>query len=354
MTTAPPSAAPAPHDPPLPVAELVAARLAGAPLGEAVKTLLKEALGDGAAPNTSPVGRVYLHSVAVAGFRGIGPRTRLNLTPRPGVTLVVGRNGSGKSSVAEGLETAFTGVNLRWQGQEALRGSNWRNLHEGARPEIEVKLAIEGDAGRSTLTRSWKGDDFSDSEGELRRPGHGRVPLDQVDWKQSLTDYRPFLSYVDLDRTKKTSACQPWTASLLPSLVRLTCMLLESHTGKRREVTSTVPAPRLRRVLLLTLMERLNRTMLLVKWAGFWSPLAIRVGGRSTYMDTASAAVHARWEMSRSATRRNDGRAWPGGDHETRNGPLAATFVTARGPFRRYHCVGHRRNALVRGFIEPQ
>ncbi len=200
MTIAPPSAAPDPNEPPLPVAELVAARLAAAPLGDPVKALLREALGDEEALEASQVSRIYLDSVAVAGFRGIGPRTWLNLSPRPGVTLVVGRNGSGKSSVAEGLETAFTGVNLRWQGQEALRGSNWRNLHDGACPEIEVKLAIEGDAGRSTLTRVWKGDDFGDSEGELRRPGHGRVPLDQVDWKQALTDYRPFLSYVDLDR----------------------------------------------------------------------------------------------------------------------------------------------------------
>ncbi|MEH0424457.1 AAA family ATPase [Streptomyces sp. B21-083] len=194
-------AEPTPSDQPVPVAELVRTRLGEAALTEPVKALLNEALGDSETRETSTVGRIYLESVAVARFRGIGPRALLKLSPRPGVNLVVGRNGSGKSSIAEGIETAFTGVNMRWQGQHATRSSNWRNLHDtDGRPEIEVKLAIEGDTGRSTLTRTWESDDFDDSQAELKRPGHGRAPLDQMDWKQSLRDFRPFLSYVDLDR----------------------------------------------------------------------------------------------------------------------------------------------------------
>nr|WP_248296731.1 ATP-binding protein [Streptomyces sp. S1D4-11] len=188
--------------PSMPVAELVEARLAEAVLSEPVKVLLKDALGEGEAEGPSTVGRIYLASVAVTGFRGIGPRTWLNLSPQPGVNLVVGRNGSGKSSIAEGIETAFTGTNMRWHGLHASRSSNWRNLHleDGAKPEIEVKLAIEGDTGRSTLTRIWESKDFGGSQAEFKRPGHGRVPLDQVAWKQAMEDYRPFLSYVDLDR----------------------------------------------------------------------------------------------------------------------------------------------------------
>ncbi|SBW20864.1 hypothetical protein FDG2_1828 [Candidatus Protofrankia californiensis] len=195
----PQTAGTAPAGQPVPVAELVAARLAEAGLDEPVKALLREALGSVEEQGASPTGRIYLESVAVSGFRGIGPRAFLNLTPYPGVNLVVGRNGSGKSSLAEGIETAFTGTNARWRRQDAARRGNWRNLHDGARPQIEVKLAIKGDPGRATLTRTWKGDDFDDSEAELRRPGHGRIPADQADWRQALTDYRPFLSYVDLD-----------------------------------------------------------------------------------------------------------------------------------------------------------
>ncbi|WP_326655938.1 AAA family ATPase [Streptomyces anthocyanicus] len=188
-------------DQPAPLADLVRTRLAAAELTGPVKTLVEEALGDGGAPASSPVGRVYLESVAVTRFRGIGPRTWLRLNPRPGVNLVVGRNGSGKSSIAEGLETAFTGTNLRWEGKDAARSRNWRNLHDtDGGPEIEVKLAVNGDDGRSTLVRTWEGEDFDDSRGELRRPGHGRVPLDQAGWEQPLANFRPFLSYADLDR----------------------------------------------------------------------------------------------------------------------------------------------------------
>lgn len=186
---------------PVTVEALTRRRLAESPLSESVRLLLEEALGAGEVRGVSTIGRVYLESVAVTRFRGVGPRAWLKLSPRPGVNLVVGRNGSGKSSIAEGIETAFTGVNMRWQGQHATRSSNWRNLHDtGGRPEIEVKLAIEGDAGRSTLTRTWEGDGFGDSQAELRRPGHGRASLDQLDWQQDLRDFRPFLSYVDLDR----------------------------------------------------------------------------------------------------------------------------------------------------------
>ncbi|MEU2424725.1 AAA family ATPase [Streptomyces sp. NPDC007851] len=183
-----------------PLAELVEARLATAPLGEPEKALVAEALGSTATLGNSPMGRIYLDSVSVAGFRGIGPQARLTLSPRPGVTLVVGRNGSGKSSIAEAVETAFTGTNMRWLGQDATRTSNWRNLHDGSKTKIEVKLAVEGDSGRSTLSRTWTGPGITDCAGTFRRPGHGTVPVDQAAWKQALTDYRPFLSYVDLGR----------------------------------------------------------------------------------------------------------------------------------------------------------
>ncbi|GAA2470985.1 ATP-binding protein [Streptomyces thermolineatus] len=197
---------------PVPVAELVETRLAEANLAEPVKDLLRKALGSGPSRQTSGTGRIYLDSVAVTGFRGIGRRSKLDLGPRPGVTLVVGRNGCGKSSFAEAVETAFTGTNGRRQGQGAARDSNWRNLHHGAEPKIEVKLAVEGETDPTTLVRTWKGDDFDDSTGELRRPGHGRVPAGNAPWAQDVTDYRPFLSYTDLDRMISGKPSQQYDA----------------------------------------------------------------------------------------------------------------------------------------------
>lgn len=88
---------------------------------------------------------VFLNSIAVQGFRGIGPRCTLALTPGPGLTLVVGRNGSGKSSFAEALESLLTGENHRWTGRSAVWKQGWRNLHWVEAVEIETRFTIEGE-----------------------------------------------------------------------------------------------------------------------------------------------------------------------------------------------------------------
>ncbi|MFD4942090.1 AAA family ATPase [Streptomyces sp. NPDC058409] len=193
-----PSDRPAEGEPSL--AGLLDDRLTASSLAEGTKALLAQALGDAHTVATSAASRIYLDSVAVTGFRGIGPRVKLDLAPRPSVTLVVGRNGSGKSSLAEGIETAFTGTSARWDGRNTVWRSNWRNLHTSDGPKVEIKLGIGDDSGPSTLTRTWVADDVSVSEAEFRRPGHGRRPFAESGLGQALKDYRPFLSYTDLDR----------------------------------------------------------------------------------------------------------------------------------------------------------
>ena len=64
----------------------------------------------------------YLGALTVEGFRGVGEPAALPLNPGPGLTLVVGRNGSGKSSFAEAIEVLLTGDNRRW----ADRAAVWR------------------------------------------------------------------------------------------------------------------------------------------------------------------------------------------------------------------------------------
>ena len=71
----------------------------------------------------------HLASITVEGFRGVGPAVTLELPPGPGLTLVVGRNGSGKSSFAEALEVLLTGDTFRWQARSAV----WRHRHVSCR-----------------------------------------------------------------------------------------------------------------------------------------------------------------------------------------------------------------------------
>src|SRR5690348_16043194 len=73
---------------------------------------LAEALADRPSTAPDPSGSasrpphpdVFLAAVHVEGFRGIGDPATLPLRPGPGLTLVTGRNGSGKSSFAEAAE----------------------------------------------------------------------------------------------------------------------------------------------------------------------------------------------------------------------------------------------------------
>ncbi|GAA1926927.1 ATP-binding protein [Streptomyces sodiiphilus] len=195
-----------PGDEATPVVARLTERLEASVLAEPAKEMLREVLNDSGNDPNPPVGprpehHVFLESISVGGFRGIGRKARLPLNAKPGVTLVVGRNGSGKSSFAEGVETAFTGRTARLDKQRGeVWRRHWRNLHDGAEPRVEVRLAVAGDARPSTLTCTWSGDDVTTPEVEFRRPGHGRRPFEDAGWGQALNDYRPFLSYSDLDK----------------------------------------------------------------------------------------------------------------------------------------------------------
>lgn len=112
-------------------------------------------------PDTSEVALelvgAYLSSIEVAGFRGIGPRTTLELHPGPGLTIVAGRNGSGKSSFAEALELALTGTSYRWENRPAQWMNVWRNQSQPDPCAIRIGLAEE-DNGTTTLGVDWAPD----------------------------------------------------------------------------------------------------------------------------------------------------------------------------------------------------
>jgi recombinational DNA repair ATPase RecF len=145
----------------------------------------------------APVGAL-LQSITVEGFRGIGPPQTLELRPGPGLTLVVGRNGSGKSSFAEGLEVLLTGDSLRWKERAAVWREGWQNLHHPA-TSLAATFLVEGERAPCAVSRRWEpGAAFDAAEAAAEVAGGRRCDLGSLGWTAALRTHRPFLSYNEL------------------------------------------------------------------------------------------------------------------------------------------------------------
>lgn len=154
---------------------------------------------DSEAERVAPQG-AFLTKLTVRGFRGIGAPTVLNLPPGPGLTVIAGRNGSGKSSLSEALECALTGTTVRWDrklGHAEFR-TGWRNLHHGEPCEIALTLNQVGQ-GEATVRVTWPKDatDPATATTTYQVAGQKRERTD-LGWQAAIQNYRPLLSYDDL------------------------------------------------------------------------------------------------------------------------------------------------------------
>jgi len=122
----------------------------------------------------------YTSNRTKAGFRGVDKQAKLDMSPGPGLTPIVERNGSGKSSFPEALALLLTGENKRWADRSKAWNEGWRNLHADDACAIEASLSVEG--SDKTMVRRVRdaGADLALADAVVQPRGKPRTPFDAI------------------------------------------------------------------------------------------------------------------------------------------------------------------------------
>ena len=242
-------------------ADLVDAVLRGEP-GAAAKS---EALPGATAASAA----IFLTAIEVEGFRGIGPPTMLSIDPGPGLTLVVGRNGSGKSSFSEALEMTLLGTNQRWDQRVKVWRDGWQNLHH-RHTRVAARFVVDGRKQPIDVARVWKEGDGVD--GSTLTVDGKQSSIAALGWERELAGYPPLLSHNELEHALDREQSKLYDALAgilgLGELAIAQQILQKARLVREREAKDAREAlPALRAILDRTADERaeLVRTALAAK-----------------------------------------------------------------------------------------
>ncbi|MET8258185.1 AAA family ATPase [Micromonospora sp. NPDC005205] len=279
-------------DVPTETAELVLAALTGEEDLTAALAGTPTRLDPRSPADDSPAERIWLKSVTVAGFRGVGPERTIQIGPGPGFTLVVGRNGSGKSSFAEAAELALTGDSARWADKTSVWRTGWRNLHNPDPCWVDVELRVDGVATPTRVHRAWPvGAELADAEVTVTSAQGRHADLSELGLARSLELYRPFLTAAELGKLAAGTQSQLFDALFailgLDALTDADQRLLRAA----RPHDTAIKEVRAQRATLVTTLDgiaddRARRTAVLLRGRG-----AVDLGAVAAVLDEPDEAT---------------------------------------------------------------
>lgn len=173
----------------------VAAGLAGAPTGSE------------AWPTAGT--RWALEKVSINGYRGIGNEDPLVLTfdSSPGVSVLHGLNGAGKSSISDAIEIGLTGKTPAATAGTAGKAALWDPIHlaRGATSaRIEVTLVAGTQRLRLVSLLDSTGNVESHEAEVTTATETSRITLD-ASWHNALASHQPVFAYASLERRVQLS-----------------------------------------------------------------------------------------------------------------------------------------------------
>lgn len=188
-----------------------AAAKTGAASWDRLKAVASELAG---VPSTSEIwptaGAVWtLEQVSIRGYRGIGNDVPLvlNFDPTPGLTVLHGLNGAGKSSISDAIEIGLTGRTPTVTAGTAGKAALWDPIHlaRGATSaRVEVVLASDGHRLLLVAVLDSLGA-IQSHEAELTNAvGTKKIALD-ASWHDALASHQPVFAYASLERRVQLS-----------------------------------------------------------------------------------------------------------------------------------------------------
>lgn len=167
-----------------------------------------------------------LKQLTAEGFRGARTRLDLTVNPHPGITVIHGANGTGKSTLAEALRSAMWGeVGKSFTGEVRKPGSLWRPVEinkSSSKASIHAQL-IDASNFETTLEfwmemESLDGIDVLTSRGQLVEDGNAVEISEEArdSFRAALLSAPPVLAYADMaNELRDKSHLLSWlTASL--------------------------------------------------------------------------------------------------------------------------------------------